>query len=163
MSESEEQKIKELNLDDEISKLITPTYQIKFIENVGYVFIGEGYLIMADGTEPTHHFLHYVFDTPEATKKEIIKETSKHNGNVINDYDDIVDKVVNKLDSMPVGSEMTLVELIGKDNNKYTSDDLFKIHKLVVEKCRDNNIPINKDKYKNQVIGLPYHIPFVKG
>ena len=78
MTEDEQQKIKELKVDDEISKIIKPTYQIKYIENIGYVFIGEGYLIMADGTEPTHYFLHNIFDSADKAKEQIIKEASKN-------------------------------------------------------------------------------------
>ncbi len=56
MNENELQKINNLNLREVISKLETDKYKIKYIDNVGYIDIGEGYLILADGTEPTHYF-----------------------------------------------------------------------------------------------------------
>ncbi len=77
MNENESKKIDELDARDMISKIETSTYQIKYIENVGYIFIGEGYLIMEDCSEPTHYFLHHVFENPEDAKAEIIRKYEK--------------------------------------------------------------------------------------
>ena len=74
MSDSESKKIDELNVSDLIKKRNTSTFQIKYIDNVGYIFIGEGYLIMDDGSEPTHYFLHHLFGNPEDAKKQIIED-----------------------------------------------------------------------------------------
>ena len=81
MNESEWQKIRNLNADDMIQKLVTPVYQIKYIEIIGYVFILEEDLIMADGTKQTRYFLHHVFDNTDDAKSGIIKEYKKSKRN----------------------------------------------------------------------------------
>lgn len=57
-----------------LSKITTSTFQIKYIKDVGYIFLGEGYLILDDGSEPTHYFLHHVFENADDARIEIIKE-----------------------------------------------------------------------------------------
>ncbi len=74
MDESEMEKMNELNVKDILSIITTPTYQIKYIKDIGYVFLGEGYLIFDNGTEPTHYFLHHIFEKVDDAKLEIIKE-----------------------------------------------------------------------------------------
>ncbi len=74
MNEDEYKKFEELDADTMLKGLITPTYQIKYIENIGYVFIGEGYLIMEGHREVTHYFLYYIFDNIDDAKSEILKE-----------------------------------------------------------------------------------------
>lgn len=71
MTEKELEKIKKLDLNRIISKIQSSTYQVKYIESVGYIFIGEGYLILDDGTEPTHYFAK-IFNSEEEAKNEII-------------------------------------------------------------------------------------------
>jgi len=71
MTEKEIEKINKLDLNRIISKIQSSTYQIKYIENIGYVFIGEGYLTLDDGTEPTHYFAK-IFNSEEETRNEII-------------------------------------------------------------------------------------------
>ena len=73
MNEKEIKKIKELNLDEEIKKIQNSNYQIKYIDSIGYVFIGEGYAIMKDGTEPTHYFAK-IYNTQRKAKKAILNE-----------------------------------------------------------------------------------------
>ena len=71
MKDKEIEKINKLDLNRIISKIQSSTYQIKYIENIGYVFIGEGYLTLDDGTETTHYFAK-IFNSEEETKNEII-------------------------------------------------------------------------------------------
>lgn len=71
MKEKEIEKINKLDLNSIISKIPSSTYQIKYIENIGDVFIGEGYLILDDGNEPTHYFAK-IFNSEEETRNEII-------------------------------------------------------------------------------------------
>lgn len=81
MNEQEIKKIKELNLDEEIKKIQNSNYQIKYIDSIGYVFIGEGYTIIQDGTEPTHYFSK-IYNNQEEAKNEILKE---YNEKVVNE------------------------------------------------------------------------------
>jgi hypothetical protein len=56
MDEFEQQKIDELGLNEEIQKLRTATYDVKYIRDVGYMLIGMGYLIMDNGSESIKYF-----------------------------------------------------------------------------------------------------------
>ena len=79
MDEFETGKMNELDVKDMLSTITSSTYQIKYIKNIGYIFLGEGYLIIADGTEPTHYFLHYIFENADDAKSEVIKEYQEEN------------------------------------------------------------------------------------
>lgn len=70
MNETEKETLNNLNINNLISKLQTPAFQIKYIENIGYVLIREGYLILDDGIEPTNYFVN-IYTSPEKTKTEI--------------------------------------------------------------------------------------------
>lgn len=73
MNANEQQKIDALELNDIISKLQLSSYQIKYIENIGYVIVKYlGYLILDDGSEPEHYSAK-TFDSEELAKNEIIK------------------------------------------------------------------------------------------
>ena len=76
MNEKELEKINKLELNDIISNIESPTLQIKYIDNVGYVSIGEGYLILSDSTEPTHYFAK-IFVSQRKFKKYLQKEYNK--------------------------------------------------------------------------------------
>lgn len=83
MTNEEKEKINDLNCNDKISKLINPKYQIKYLNGIGYIFIGEGYLILDDGTEPTHYFVK-IFKTKEDAYREIEKSyDEKFNNNSV--------------------------------------------------------------------------------
>ncbi len=56
MTEDEEKKLEDIAIGYLGLKLQSPTYKIKFIENVGYMTIGEGYLIMDNSHEVRHYF-----------------------------------------------------------------------------------------------------------
>ena len=72
MNTEEIQKIKKLNLDDMINKLVNQKSQIKYIKGVGYIWISEGYLILEDGTEPVHYFCE-IYKSSSKIKKKIIE------------------------------------------------------------------------------------------
>lgn len=76
MTDKEKEKVNDLNCNDKISKLINSNYQIKYLDNIGYIFIGEGYLILDGGSEPTHYFVK-TFETKEEAIKEINENYSK--------------------------------------------------------------------------------------
>ena len=71
MTVDEMEKIKTLQLDNEIAKLETATYQIKYIDGIGYIAIGLGYIIEDTGTETMSYF--YDIFTTESEIKTYIK------------------------------------------------------------------------------------------
>lgn len=73
MNENEAGKLKELGMDDEIAKLTTPTHQIKYFDGIGYVLIGDGYIIQANGMEQQRYFATIV-NSPEEAKQEILNK-----------------------------------------------------------------------------------------
>ncbi len=76
MNENEVSKLKELGMDDEIAKLTTSTHQVKYFDGIGYVLIGDGYIIQANGMEQQRYFATIV-NSPEEAKQEIIKKLPK--------------------------------------------------------------------------------------
>ena len=71
MNENEIKKINELGMSEEINRLNTPTFQVKYFENIGYLFLGDGYIIQSDGLEQ-QRFFYTIVETPEQAKREII-------------------------------------------------------------------------------------------
>lgn len=71
MNEEEKEKINELKINDIIFKVESPTYKIKYIEGVGYITIGEGYLILENDVEEEHYFVK-IFDNKEMIIQEIM-------------------------------------------------------------------------------------------
>lgn len=76
MTEDELKKLDKLEMDEEISKLNSSTFQIKYFNDIGYVFIGNGYLIMTDGIEKQQFFCTVCKDE-ESAKQEIIDRLNK--------------------------------------------------------------------------------------
>ena len=75
----------------------------------------------------------------------------------------ITNDLVEKIKDLQPETETTISKLIGNDSiSNYSSEDLFNIYKSVIKKCEEENIELSFDKYKNQVVGLPYNIPFIK-
>ena len=75
----------------------------------------------------------------------------------------ITNELVEKIKDLQPDTETTISKLIGNDSiSNYSSEDLFNIYKSVIKKCEEENIELSFDKYKNQVVGLPYNIPFIK-
>ena len=73
MNEAEVSKLNELGMNEEIVKLNTPTHQVKYFDNVGYVLIGDGYIIQENGMEQQRYFATIV-SSPEEAKQEILKK-----------------------------------------------------------------------------------------
>ena len=63
---------------------------------------------------------------------------------------------------MEEGTENSISNLLGEDIQKFTSKQLFDIDKLVSEVCSQFKIKLDRSNYKDQVVGLPYNIPFIK-
>ena len=75
----------------------------------------------------------------------------------------ITNDLVEKIKNLQPDTETTISKLIGNNSiSNYSSEDLFNIYKSVIKKCEEENIELSFDKYKNQVVGLPYNIPFIK-
>ena len=75
----------------------------------------------------------------------------------------ITNELVEKIKDLQPDTETTILKLIENDSiSNYSSEDLFNIYKSVIKKCEEENIELSFDKYKNQVVGLPYNIPFIK-
>ena len=75
----------------------------------------------------------------------------------------ITNELVEKIKALQPNIETSITKLIGSDSvSNYSSEDLFNIYKSVIKKCKEENIELNFDKYKNKIVGLPYNIPFIK-
>ena len=76
MTEAEEARLNQLDLKEKINKLTNFRYQIKYLEEVGYIFIEEGFFVLKDGGEPKR-FSAKVFKRAEEAFREIEKEFEK--------------------------------------------------------------------------------------
>lgn len=256
MNENEVSKLKELGMDDEIAKLTTSTHQVKYFDGIGYVLIGDGYIVQANGMEQQRYFATIV-NSPEEAKQEIIKKLPKQSptdnnislekaceialnyykqfgyssiseikdtgdklliipqnwerkvgehlimidkvsgkkeqcimplvlfedlvsnssnvdvptkysdGNPTNitakkDIEDVVNEVVTAIEKLPKETEISIFEILKSDIEKYDTKELFEINKKVIKKCEEIGIKLNFDKYKGQIVGLPFNIPFIK-
>lgn len=78
MDEKEQQEIELLELTPELCEKFVKkdSAKLRFIKDVGYCLVAEGYLIMEDGSEPIQYFMREGFPTFEVnyTKKFIIGE-----------------------------------------------------------------------------------------
>lgn len=78
-----------------------------------------------------------------------------------NELSDTILKVVDKIVELPENTETTLAEILGPDNN-LDSKQMMVVNKLVHEVCEKLNIDLDSSSHSNQIIGLPFNIPFVK-
>lgn len=77
--------------------------------------------------------------------------------------DELVIVLVEKIKNMKSGTETSISKLIGYNSlQKYESEEIFEIYKIVIEKCEKDNIVLNFEKYKDKTVGLPFNIPFIK-
>ena len=77
------------------------------------------------------------------------------------DIQDTVNELVEKIISLPKGTEISIGKLLGNDYVHFNTNELFQINKDVLSICREKGIVFNFDKYKDQVVGLPFNIPFI--
>lgn len=73
-----------------------------------------------------------------------------------------IKKIVVQIIEMEEGEENNISNLLGEDIQKFTSRQLFDINKLITEVCSQIKIKLDKSKYNNRIVGLPYNIPFKK-
>ncbi|MFR2586067.1 MAG: hypothetical protein ACLTAK_05935 [Bacilli bacterium] len=92
---------------------------------------------------------------------------------------DIANKVLEKLKTLPDGTENSITGLLKElfeeaeyDRQSATfvfsdfelkNEDLFDIYIDVSNKAKEEKILLDFSKYDGQRVGLPYNIPFVKG
>ena len=78
MNDNETQKIIELNAGNMIRRIIKDrSYQIKYIENVGYIFIGESYVILENCFRQKYYTITHLFNNAKDARKEIEIEYNK--------------------------------------------------------------------------------------
>lgn len=77
MSSEEIEKIEQLDVANILTKIQTGTIQFKYIKDVGFILIGEGYVIMSDGQESPRYFQHFFTTSPIKAKKELVKFYNK--------------------------------------------------------------------------------------
>lgn len=77
MSNEEIKEIEQLDIANVLTKIQTGTIQFKYIKDVGFILIGEGYVIMSDGQELPRYFQHFFTTSPIKAKKELVKFYSK--------------------------------------------------------------------------------------
>lgn len=63
---------------------------------------------------------------------------------------------------MEEGAENSISNLLEEDMQNFSSKQLFDIDKIVSEVCLQFKIKLDRSNYKNQILGLPYNIPFKK-
>lgn len=79
------------------------------------------------------------------------------------DIEEIVENLFLKLKELPSGFEISTSQLIGKDSLKNFSDkELFDIHYKLIEKCKNENVKLNFDRYSGAIVGLPFVVQFIK-
>ena len=117
-----------------------------------------------------------ILNTPDIKKTKVVitEESIDENGRasgaikevyvpaVKKDIDSTVKMLVNKIKELPVNTEISVSELLGLHINDYETKELFEINKKVLSTCKENGITLNFDKYKDEIVGLPYNIPFIK-
>lgn len=76
MTQEELDKLNQLGLNEEISKLVSPYFHINYFNNIGYIFISEGKIFLENDIEQKHYFCNIFKDSEEA-KVEILKRLNK--------------------------------------------------------------------------------------
>lgn len=94
------------------------------------------------------------------------------------EIDNIVNKIIAKIKMLPDGTEISTSQLMHDLSiiNKYDRDravyigddfeltvkDMFLINDEVVKKVVNEKVIMDFSKYKDQMVGLPFNIPFIK-
>ena len=82
----------------------------------------------------------------------------KENNNL--DINSISEKIVEKIQKLDDNEVVSIAKLL--DGNKYDSKTMFNIYEITVEKLKKEGLFLDFI-YKNQMVGLPFNIPFKKG
>ena len=77
------------------------------------------------------------------------------------DIDRTIYVLVDVIEHLPKGTEISISQILGKNFSKYDTNELFEINKKVLGICKEKGVEFNFDKYKDQEVGLPFNIPFI--
>ena len=75
---------------------------------------------------------------------------------------DVIDELVDNIERLPKGTEISLSNVMGDKVKNYSIIELFGINEKVISACKEKGITLNFDKYKDSDVGLPFNIPFIK-
>lgn len=76
------------------------------------------------------------------------------------ELEQIVNLLVEKIKTLPDGTRTYLYDLI-PNSFDLTTEELFAIHNELVNIIKLENIELDYSEFKDQIIGLPFNIPFV--
>ena len=94
-------------------------------------------------------------DDLKSVKAEFL---DKENNNL--DINSISEKIVEKIQKLDDNEVVSIAKLL--DGNKYDSKTMFNIYEITVEKLKKEGLFLDFI-YKNQMVGLPFNVPFKKG
>ena len=94
-------------------------------------------------------------DDLKSVKAEFL---DKENNNL--DINSISEKIVEKIQKLDDNEVVSIAKLL--DGNKYDSKTMFNIYNITVEKLKKEGLFLDF-VHKNQMVGLPFNIPFKKG
>ena len=94
-------------------------------------------------------------DDLKSVKAEFL---DKENNNL--DINSISEKLLKKIQKLDDNEVVSIAKLL--DGNKYDSKTMFNIYEITVEKLKKEGLFLDFI-YKNQMVGLPFNIPFKKG
>ena len=120
-----------------------------------------------------------VFDEELNCKKTITKDytldeiiTAKKYANYVyervlnpngkKDIEHTVEVLVNVIEELPKGTEISISQILGNHFKDYETSELIKINQKVMAICSQKGISLNFDKYNDQKVGFPFNIPFIK-
>ena len=75
---------------------------------------------------------------------------------------EIVNKLVEIINNLPTGKEISVNELLKEQSIELEEREKFEIYKLVIEKCKEQNIELDFSKYAGKSVGLPHNTTFIK-
>ena len=76
-------------------------------------------------------------------------------------YREIGAAVIEKIKKLPIHTEVSTGELALEVCPECSENDLFKIEEYVYKNIRKTGRWLDKSRYDNMIVGLPYNIPFV--
>lgn len=168
MNEKELEKIRKLGMDNIISQMVSYDYQIKYIENIGYLIIGEGYLILEDGTEPRLYSA-TIFKSEEEAKNGIMKEYNKSDDEIDEAAKDEWQKFVDECNAQDSTKALIEVDKMEYDTLKLFEKeyfDFFGYNDFVLKIRKGPRIPKenqNNDRIDIEIYNEEEYSIFIEG
>lgn len=97
-------------------------------------------------------------DNLKSVKAEFLEDV---NNNYIKNINSISEKVVEKVQKLDDNEVASIITVL--DGNKYNSKTMFDIYDTTVKKLKEVGLYLDFGQYSNQIVGLPFNIPFKKG